>query len=70
MVAHASVASSKPTAESDSHAVTCVVGDNSLNIHDHNNRPGNVIRYDPKDVHKNTKTVDAAVGYHDQHSGH
>ena len=28
MAAHASVASNKPKAESDSHADTCVVGDN------------------------------------------
>ena len=35
MVAHASVAISKPELELDSHADTCLVGDNSLFIHDH-----------------------------------
>ena len=41
MVAHASVASSKPKVELDSHADMCVVGYNCLVIHDHN-RPVNV----------------------------
>ena len=36
MVAHASVASSEPKVELDSHADICVVGDNSLDINDHN----------------------------------
>ena len=67
-VAHASVASSKPKVELDSHADTCVVGDNCLVIHDHN-RPVNVYSYDPKDGHRSAKTVDAAVGYQDPQSG-
>ena len=68
MVAHVSVASSKSKVELDSHADTCVVGDNCFIIHDHN-RPVNVYSYDPKDGHKSAKTVDATVGYWDPHSG-
>ena len=49
MVTHASVASSKPKEELDSHADTCVVGDNCLVIQDHN-RPFYVYSYDAKDV--------------------
>ena len=67
-VAHASVASSKPKAELNSHADSCVVGDNWLVIHDHD-RPVNVYSYDPKDGHKSAKTVDATVGYQDAQSG-
>ena len=64
MVAHASVASSKPNVEFDSHVNVCVVGDISLVIHDHN-RPVNVYSYD----HRSVKTVDATVGYHYTQSG-
>ena len=67
-VAHASVASSKPKVEIDSHADTCVVGDNCLVLHDQN-RQVNVYSYDPKDGHRSAKTVDAAVGYQDPQSG-
>ena len=68
MVAHASVVSSKPKVELDSHADTFVVGNNCLVIHDHN-RPVNFYNYDPKDGHKRAKTADATVGYHDPQSG-
>ena len=68
MVAHASVAGSTPKVELDSHADTCVVGDNCLVIHDHNT-PVNVYSYNPKDVHRSAKTVDATVGYQDPQSG-
>ena len=68
MVAHASVASSKPKIELDSHAETCVVGDNCLVIHNHN-RPISVYNYDPKDGHRSAKTVDVAVCYQDPQSG-
>ena len=44
MMADASVASSIPQIESDSHADMCVVGDNCLVIHDHN-KPVNVYSY-------------------------
>ena len=64
MGACASVANSKPKVELDSHADTCVVGDNCLVIHDHN-KPVNVYSYDPKDGHRSAKKVDAAVGYQD-----
>ena len=47
MVAHASVASSKPKGELNSHVETCVVGCNGLVIHDHD-RPINVYRCGPK----------------------
>ena len=67
-VAHASVASSKPKIELDSHADICVVGDNYLVVHDLN-RPANVYSYDPKDDHRSTKKVNAAVGYQDPQSG-
>ena len=67
-MAHASVASSKPKVELDSHADICVVGDNCLVIHDHN-WPVNVYSYDPKDGHRSAKTVDATVGYQDPQSG-
>ena len=67
-MAHASVARNKPKIELDSHADTCVVGDNCLVIHDHN-RPVNVYSYDPKDGHRSAKTVDATVGYQDPQSG-
>ena len=68
MVAHASVASSKPKVELYSHANTCVVGDKCLVTHNHN-RPVNVCSYDPKDGYKIAKTVDATVGYQDPQSG-
>ena len=67
-MAHASVASSKPKVELDSHADTCVVGDKCLIIHDHN-KPVNVYSYSPKDVNRNAKTVYAAVGYQDPQIG-
>ena len=67
-MAHASIASSKPNVELDSHADMCVVGDNCLVIHNHN-RPVNVYSYDPKDGYRNAKTVDVAVGYQDPQSG-
>ena len=66
--AHASVASSKHKVVLDTHADTCVVGDNSLVIYDCN-RPVNVYSYDQKDGHKSAKTVDALVGYQDPQSG-
>ena len=53
MVAHASVANSKPKVELDSHADMCVVGDNCLVIHD-TNRTVNVYSYVPKDSHQNS----------------
>ena len=62
MVAQASVASSKPIVELDSHADTCEVGDNCLVNHDQN-RQFNVYSKDPKDGHRSAKTVDAAIGY-------
>ena len=68
MVAHASVASSKPKVELDLHADMCVVGDNSLVIHDHN-RPVNGYSYNTKDGHRSAKTIDATVGYKDPQSG-
>ena len=68
MGAHASVASSKPEEELDSHADTCVVGDKCSVIHDHN-RPVNVCSCDPIHGHRSTKTVDATVGYQDQQNG-
>ena len=68
MVARASVASSKPKVELDSHADMCVVGDNCLVFHDYN-RPVNVHKYDLKDGHRSAKTIDAAVGYQDPQSG-
>ena len=67
MVAHASVVNSKPEIELDSHADTCVVGDNYLVICDHD-RPVNSYSYDPKDGHKGANRVDAAVGYQDLQS--
>ena len=63
MVAHASVATSKPKV-----ADMCVVGDKCSVIHNHN-RPVNVYSYDPKDGHRSAKTVDATVGYQDPQSG-
>ena len=68
IIAHASVASSKPKVELNSHANTCVVGDNSLIIHDHN-KPVNAYSYDSKDGHRIAKTVDATLGYQDPQSG-
>ena len=65
---HASVASSKPKVELDSHVNTCVVGENCLAVHDQN-RPVDVYSYDPKDGNRCSKTVDAAVGYQDPQSG-
>ena len=63
-MAHASVASSKPKVDLDSHTDMCEVSDIFLVIHDHN-RPVKVYSYDPKDNHRTTKTVDAEVGYQD-----
>ena len=57
MVAHASVASSKPKVELDLYADLCVVGDNCLVIHDHD-RPVNVYSYDLKNGHRCAKPVD------------
>ena len=68
MVAHDSIARSKPKVELDSHAHMCVVGDNCLVIHNYN-RPVNVYRCDPKDGHRSAKAVDATVGYQDLQSG-
>ena len=67
-VSHASVASSKPKVELDSHADTYVVGDNCFVVHNIN-RPVNVYSYDPKDGHRSDETVDAAVGYQNPQSG-
>ena len=64
MVAHASIASSKPKVDLDSDAYTCVVSDNCFFLHDLN-RTVDVYSYDPKDGHRSTKTVDAAIGYQD-----
>ena len=68
IVAHASVASSKPKVELDSHADTCVVGDNCVVVHNLN-RPVNVYSYDPMDGHRSAKTVNAEVGYQNPQSG-
>ena len=68
MVAHASVASSKHKVEIDSHADTCLVGNNCLVVYNFN-RQVNIYSYDPKDGHRGTKTVDATVGYKDPQSG-
>ena len=68
MVAHNSVASSKPKVELDSNADTFVVGDNCLVIHDCN-RPVNIYSYDPTDGHRSAKIVDVVVGHQDPHSG-
>ena len=62
-VAHASVAISNPKVELESHADTCVVGDNCLVIHNYNWQV-NAYSYDPKDGHRSAKTNVAPVGYH------
>ena len=67
MVAHASIESSKPKVELDSHVDTCAVGDNCIVIHDHNKRV-NVYSWDSKNGHISAKTIDAAVGYQDPQS--
>ena len=46
----------------------CVIDDKCLGIYNHN-RPVNIYSYDPKDGHRNAKTVDATVGYQDLQSG-
>ena len=51
MMAYASVASSKPEVELDSHVDMCVVDDKCSVIHDHK-RPVNVYHYNPKDGNK------------------
>ena len=56
MVAHASVASSKPKVELDLHADTFVVGNNCLVVYDHN-RPVNIYNYDKKNGHRSAKTL-------------
>ena len=48
--------------ELDLHAEKCVVGDNSLVIHDHN-RPVNIYSFDPKDSHRSAEMVVVVVGY-------
>ena len=58
MLSHASVPSSKPKVELDSHTNTCVVGD----VHN-DTRPVNVYSYDSKDGHISAKTVDDTVDY-------
>ena len=64
MVAHTSVASSKPKVDLHSQTDMCVAGDNCLVIHDHN-RPVHIFSYNPKDGHRSAKTADAAVGNQD-----
>ena len=63
-VAQAMVASKRLNTESDSHANTCVVGDNCLVVHEHD-KPVNVYSYDPKEGQKCVRTVNAAVCYND-----
>ena len=63
----ASIASSKPSIELDSHADTWLVGHNCLVI-DHHNKPVNVYSYNPKDGHGRAKTFDATVRYEDPQS--
>ena len=67
MVAYPSVASSKLKIELDSHAGTCVVGDNYSVIYDHN--LVTEYSYNAKGGHRSAKTVDAMVGYQDPQSG-
>ena len=67
-VAYASVTSSKPKVELDSHADTCVVGNNCCVIHDHN-RLVNAYSYDFKHGNNSAKPVDDAVVHHDSQSG-
>ena len=68
MMAHASVASSKPKWELDLHTITWAIGDNCFVIHDHN-QTLNVYSYNPKDGHRSAKIVDAILGYQDPRSG-
>ena len=68
MVANTSVTSSKPKVKFDVHVDTCVVGDTCLVIQGHN-RPVNIYSYNPKNGHRSTKTIDAAVGNQDPQSG-
>ena len=68
MVALASVASSKPKIELNSHADMCVVGDNCLVINDHN-RPVHVYSYNPKSGHRSAKTDNATVEYQHPQNG-
>ena len=68
MVAHASVASSKPKVKLNSHEDTCLVGDNCLVIHDHN-RPVHVYSHAVKDGCRSAKTDHATVGYQVPQSG-
>ena len=63
MVAHASVASSKPEVKLDSHADTYMVRDNCLVTHDHN-RLVDVYSYDPKDGHRIATTVEPSTMPH------
>ena len=67
MLRDSSVVSSKHKIYLDSHADTCVVGDNYLVVHVHN-RPVNVYSYNPKDGCRSAKTVDAKVDYQDLQS--
>ena len=55
-MAHASVASNESKVDLDSHADTCLVGDNCLVIHNHN-RPLNVYSCNLRDGHRNAKTL-------------
>ena len=68
MVAHASVAISKPKVELDSHKDMCAVDDNFLVNYDHN-RSVDVYSYNPKDSHRSAKIVDVTVGCQDPKSG-
>ena len=62
-MSQASVASSRPKLELDSHVDTCVVGDKCFVINDY------ICSYDPKDGHKFARTVNATVFYDDPQSG-
>ena len=48
--------------ELDSHADTCVVGDNALIVHDFD-RPVSVTGYNQKVSHEDARTVTAAAAY-------
>ena len=69
LIAHTSLTVVKTKIELDSHADTCILGDNCLIVHNHN-RPVNVYGYNPKAGSKHAHIVNAAVAYRETETGH
>ena len=68
LIVNTSLAAVKPKMWLNSHADTCVVGENFLIEYDHN-RPVNVFGYNPKAGFKQDCIVDAMIAYTEHETG-